>query len=265
MDAAPISAAADPVDPATAKLRLMCSYGGSIVPRPHDKSLCYAGGDTRIVAVDRRTTAASLSSLTSHLSRTLYNNRPFLLKYQLPDEDLDALVSVATDEDLQNMIDEQDRIVDSPRPSRIRLFLFPSKAESVGSALIDSKAESWFCDALKSTKMMQRGQSADSGLVNGLMGLDSDSCVEAQVESLSNEVKHGLDLGSVPESMVLETSSSFGSTSSSISMLNFPPIAAHGDDGVVNLQEKKVKVLTPGSIERYFSFLELFETISLWV
>ncbi|XP_057481081.1 protein PAL OF QUIRKY-like [Actinidia eriantha] len=252
MDAAPISAAAepDPVDPATSKLRLMCSYGGSIVPRPHDKSLCYAGGDTRIVAVDRRTTAASLSSLTSHLSRTLYNNRPFLLKYQLPDEDLDALVSVATDEDLQNMIDEQDRIVNSPRPSRIRLFLFPSKAESVGSALIDSKAESWFCDALKSTKIMQRGQSADSGLVNGLMGLDSDSCVEAQAESLSNEVKHGLDLGSVPESMVLETSSSFGSTSSSISMLNFPPIAAHGDDGVVNLQEKKVKVLTPGSIER---------------
>ncbi|PSS30599.1 Hyphal wall protein [Actinidia chinensis var. chinensis] len=249
MDTPPISTAADPGDPATSKLRLMCSYGGSIVPRPHNKSLCYAGGDTRIVAVDRRTTAASFSSLTAHLSHTLYNNRSFLLKYQLPDEDLDALVSVATDEDLQNMIDEHDRIVSSPRTSRIRLFLFPSKPESVGSALIDSKSESWFCDALKSTKIMQRRQSADSGLVNGLMGLDSDSCVEAQIESLSNEVKHGLDLGSVSESMVLETSSSFGSTSSSISMSNLPPIGAHGDDGGLNVQEKKAKVVSPGSME----------------
>nr|DAD27161.1 TPA_asm: hypothetical protein HUJ06_028629 [Nelumbo nucifera] len=30
----------------------MCTYGGHIVPRPHDKSLCYLGGDTVIVAVD---------------------------------------------------------------------------------------------------------------------------------------------------------------------------------------------------------------------
>ncbi|MEJ1538787.1 hypothetical protein, partial [Escherichia coli] len=29
------------------KLRLMCSYGGHIFPRPHDKTLCYVGGDTR--------------------------------------------------------------------------------------------------------------------------------------------------------------------------------------------------------------------------
>ncbi|KAL7232016.1 hypothetical protein ACSBR2_010102 [Camellia fascicularis] len=228
------------------KLRLMCSYGGHIVPRPHAKCLCYAGGDTRIVAVDRRTTATTLSSLTSHLSRTLYNNRPFLLKYQLPNDDLDSLISVTTDEDLHNMLEELDRISCSPTPSRIRLFLFPSKPESVGSAILDPKAESWFCDALKSTKIMQRGQSADSELVNGLMGLDrgapSDSSVEAQVESLR-------DLSSVPESMVLETSSSFGSTGSSISMSNLPPIGVHGDDGGVNFQDKKIKVASPGSVE----------------
>ncbi|XP_058185263.1 protein PAL OF QUIRKY [Rhododendron vialii] len=204
------------------KLRLMCSYGGHILPRPHDKSLCYAGGDTRIVAVDRRTTASSLSSLLSHLSKTLLNTTattnvtPFSLKYQLPDEDLDSLVSVATDDDLHNMIEELDRIERSPKPARVRLFLFPSKPDSdSGFGMDSSKAESWFCDALKSVKIMQqRGpRDGDSG----------------------------------PESIVLETNSSFGSTGSSISMSNLPPIGV--EDGGVNGQERKVKVTSPDSIE----------------
>ncbi|XP_059643360.1 protein PAL OF QUIRKY [Cornus florida] len=230
------------------KLRLMCSYGGHIVTRPHNKSLCYAGGDTRIVAVDRSTTAATLSSLTAHLSRALYNNRPFTLKYQLPNEDLDSLISVTTDEDLHNMLEENDRIVSSPNPSRIRLFLFPLKPESIGSVLLDPKAESWFCDALKGTKIMQRGQSAESGLVNGLMGLDFLGPSDSSVESLS-EAKNGLDQSNVPESMALETSSSFGSTSSSISMSNLPPIGVHCEDGGVNLQNNKVKMPLSGSME----------------
>ncbi|MCI32146.1 putative serine/threonine-protein kinase tsuA-like, partial [Trifolium medium] len=48
------------------KLRLLCSYGGHIMPR--DNSLYYVGGDTRIVAVDRH---SSLTHLCSHLSRNL--------------------------------------------------------------------------------------------------------------------------------------------------------------------------------------------------
>lgn len=75
-----------------------------------------------------------------------------------------------------------------------------------------SKAESWFCDALKGVKIMQREQCG--------------------------------------ESIVLETSSSFGSTGSSISMSNLPPIGVV-EDGGVNGLEKKVKVSSPNSIERY--------------
>ncbi|KAL0360459.1 UNVERIFIED_CONTAM: hypothetical protein Sradi_3730400 [Sesamum radiatum] len=60
------------------KLRLMCNYGGHIVPRPHDKTLCYGGGDTRIIVIDRHT---SLSVLHHRLSKTLLHtgsneNRP---------------------------------------------------------------------------------------------------------------------------------------------------------------------------------------------
>ncbi|CAI0396198.1 unnamed protein product [Linum tenue] len=131
-----------------AKLRLMCSYGGHIIPRPHDKSLCYVGGETRIVAVERNSTVASLSA---RLSRTLpLNGRPFTLKYQLPNEDLDSLVSVATDEDLENLIEEYDRITGASSSSpRIRLFLFFSKPVTAAS-MGDLKSESWFFDALNS-------------------------------------------------------------------------------------------------------------------
>lgn len=269
------TAVTDPLPPlptANSKLRLMCSYGGHIVPRPQSKSLFYAGGETRIVAIDRRTTAASLSALVAHLSRTLFNNRPFHLKYQLPNEDLDSLISVTTDEDLQNMLEEHDRVssVASGTPSRIRLFLFPVKPESLGSALFDPKAESWFGDALKNTGIVQRGQSADSGLGRELLALDiggspdSNVLLETQVESLSNSGTGVVGGGSsngvesketagVPESLVLETSSSFGSTSSSISMSNSPAIGIRCEDGGSGLLEKKIRVPSSTSIERCIS------------
>nr|DAD30359.1 TPA_asm: hypothetical protein HUJ06_009210 [Nelumbo nucifera] len=102
-----------------AKLRLMCSYDGHIVPRPHDKSLCYLGGDTRIAVVDRH---SSLADLSAHLSRSLLNGSSFTLKYQLPNEDLDSLISITTDQDVENMMEGYDH----------------TSASSIGSLLDDS-------------------------------------------------------------------------------------------------------------------------------
>ncbi|XP_057784044.1 protein PAL OF QUIRKY [Salvia miltiorrhiza] len=238
----PTAAATSPRPPlAPPKIRLMCSYGGHIVPRSHDKSLYYAGGETRIVSVDRRSTAASLPVLSAHLSRTLFGNRPFLLKYQLPDEDLDSLISVISDEDLANMLEEHDRITP---PARIRLFLFAVKPESVGSALLGPKSDSWFCDALKSTGILHKGQSADCGL---LMGIGPD--LEPLVESAgAGESKMGA------ESLVLETNSSFGSTGSSFSMSNSPPIAiANCDEKGLNLLDRKNRVPSSASFESDYS------------
>ncbi|CAH1431350.1 unnamed protein product [Lactuca virosa] len=141
------------------KLRLMCSSGGHIVPRPHDKTLCYVGGETRMVVVDRHTT---LLDLTNRLSKTLLRSSSastptpiastsFTLKYQLPSEDLDSLISVTTDEDLENMIEEYERLNSSSagsKSSRLRLFLFPTKLESVSSITSflenTTKSEDWF-------------------------------------------------------------------------------------------------------------------------
>ncbi|XP_065881291.1 RAF-like serine/threonine-protein kinase PRAF [Euphorbia lathyris] len=247
----------------SSKLRLMCSYGGHIVPRPHDKSLCYVGGDTRIVVVDRHTT---LSSLSSRLANTLLNGRAFTLKYQLPSEDLDSLISVTTDEDLENMIDEYDRTnsnaANSGKPSRLRLFLFPLKpdsSQSIGPILeSNAKSEDWFLNALNGAAgLLNRGFS-DSASVNCLLGLDDDSLNGntnldlvgggvRDVEALQKNVKQGQDVHSVPDSPMLENSSSFGSTSSSPSLANLPPIRVHVEDGSVGaggirgvLQDQKV-------------------------
>ncbi|XP_027364167.1 uncharacterized protein LOC113871321 [Abrus precatorius] len=250
----------EPFPPASTKLRLMCSYGGHIVPRPHDKSLCYVGGDTRIIVVERNT---SLADLSTRLSKTFLNGRTFTLKYQLPNEDLDSLISVTTDEDLENMIDEYDRTTaanSSVKPSRIRLFLFPTKPDSTHSIppqILDTSAKSddWFLNALNGAGLLNRGFS-DSASVNCLLGLD-DEVAGNNLEPGSRDVAEGggssqpgsfgngknlkQDVHSVPDSPMLETTSSFGSTSSSPSLANLPPIRVHVEDGGgVRVQDQKV-------------------------
>ncbi|KAI3780412.1 hypothetical protein L2E82_10393 [Cichorium intybus] len=217
------------------KLRLMCSFGGHIIPRPHDKSLCYMGGDTRIVVADRHT---SLADLCSRLSTTLLHGRQFTLKYQLPSEDLDSLVSLTSDEDLDCMIEEYDRLNasnPSTKPSRLRLFLFLSKPEtaaSMGSLLDDAKSETWFVDALNGAGLLPRGLS-DSATTNidnllehkdGGIQEDRDNYTETEIQRRRLDVQFNL-----PDSPLMETSSSFGSTSSSPSMSNLPPIKVRVD------------------------------------
>ncbi|KAG6752903.1 hypothetical protein POTOM_042943 [Populus tomentosa] len=229
-----------------AKLRLMCSYGGHIIPRPHDKTLCYVGGETRMVAIDRH---SSLPTLSSRLSRTLLNGRPFTLKYQLPHEDLDSLVSVTTDEDLDNMIEEYDRINASSSalsPTRIRLFIFFNKPEttaSMGSLLDDAKSETWFVDALNGSGLVPRNLS-DSATLECLVTLDNDQDLEAQAEGVGgenkkakNELLHEVHT-TLSDSPVVEKNSSFGSSSSSPSMTNLPPIRVRVEDPRVGVEEQ---------------------------
>lgn len=99
------------------KLRLLCSYGGRIMPLPPEKSLYYIGGESRLVVVPHD---ISISDFFKLLSDKIHSGRSFSLKYKLPGCDLDSLITVADNDDLQNMIAEYD----STRLRRIRLFLF---------------------------------------------------------------------------------------------------------------------------------------------
>lgn len=242
-----------------AKLRLMCSYGGHIMPRPHDKSLCYVGGDTRIVVIDR---SSSLKDLCFRLSRTILNGRPFTLKYQLPNEDLDNLITVTSDEDLDNMIEEYDRITASastmkPSSSRLRVFLFFTKPEStlsMGSLLDDAKSETWFVDALNNSGILSRGMSDSAGesFVNldNVPASDSSNNLESQAESLTllennnnnnNKVNNVFDVVNVVNSTpILENSSS--SSSLSPSMENLPPIRVRVDENAGRRLQQENKV-----------------------
>ncbi|KAI3849491.1 hypothetical protein MKX03_019402 [Papaver bracteatum] len=145
------------------RVKFMVSYNGKIQPRQHDNQLTYVGGETKILAVERN---AKFGTVISKLS-AICDFDTVNLKYQLPGEDLDALVSVTNDEDLEHMMMEYDRLNrSSPKPARLRLFLFPvrSNSSSLASSAKDGGSakgnQQWFVDAFNSAQILQSIDSA---------------------------------------------------------------------------------------------------------
>ncbi|CAN6450200.1 unnamed protein product [Victoria cruziana] len=101
------------------RVKFLCSFGGSILPRPQDGKLRYVGGETRIVSVPRDVKFVELMAKMKELFDSVS-----LLKYQQPDEDLDALVSVVNDDDVINMMEEYDKFGQGDGFTRLRMFLF---------------------------------------------------------------------------------------------------------------------------------------------
>lgn len=108
-------------DSSSKKMKVLCSFGGKILPRPSDGKLRYVGGDTRIIRIDKDISWQELMQKTL----TVYN-QSHTIKYQLPGEDLDALVSVSCDEDLQNMMEECSFLEGGEGSQKLRVFLFSS-------------------------------------------------------------------------------------------------------------------------------------------
>ncbi|KAG6421949.1 hypothetical protein SASPL_118509 [Salvia splendens] len=130
--------------PPNYKVKFMCSYGGKIHPRPHDNQLSYIGGETKILSVDRN---IKFGSLLSKLV-ALCDNDSISFKYQLPGEDLDALISVTNDDDLEHMMHEYERLYRiSPKPTRLRIFIFTTLNQS-----LNSSTRSFGSDEVKSEK-----------------------------------------------------------------------------------------------------------------
>ncbi|PWA94538.1 Phox/Bem1p [Artemisia annua] len=103
------------------KVKFLCSYGGKILPRPSDGALRYVGGDTRIIGVPRN---VGFNELVQKMFDSYGRN--VVIKYQLPDEDLDALVTVSRPDDLENMMEEYDKLCErcSDGSAKLRVFLF---------------------------------------------------------------------------------------------------------------------------------------------
>ncbi|KAI3991749.1 hypothetical protein MKX01_038147 [Papaver californicum] len=106
-------------------VKFLYSYGGKILPRYPDGKLRYNGGETRVLSVDHA--SISYSELMVKLCELC--GLSVSLKCQLPNEDLDALVSIKSDEDLINVMEEYDLASkEKSSPSKIKAFLFPLKS-----------------------------------------------------------------------------------------------------------------------------------------
>ncbi|KAK1367312.1 dual specificity protein kinase splB [Heracleum sosnowskyi] len=106
-------------DDSSKKIKVLCSFGGKILPRPKDGKLRYVGGETRIIRISKEISWENIWQK----SRAVYR-QTHTIKYQLPGEDLDALVSVSSDEDLQNMVEECNVLGDGDGLKKLRMFLF---------------------------------------------------------------------------------------------------------------------------------------------
>ncbi|KAL4367766.1 hypothetical protein GQ457_05G029690 [Hibiscus cannabinus] len=242
-----------PNDAHHTRVRFMCSFGGKILPRPHDNQLRYVGGDTRIVAVHRSTSFASLITKLSKLSGI----GNLSVKYQLPNEDLDALITVTTDEDLENMMEEYERLAQNqnPRLARLRLFLFSngdvSRTSSISSLLDGSvNREHWFLDALNSgaNSGLERGRSEVSSIVSEvpdyLFGFDNSDEVQVRGPKLgTRQLLHDNVSASDPGSPAPVVSSSpYCSTSSAPvapSMPDLPPVKTKPDKPEPGFESKQ--------------------------
>ncbi|GMJ12883.1 hypothetical protein like AT5G09620 [Hibiscus trionum] len=159
--------------PQNYKAKFMCSYGGKIHPRPHDNQLAYIGGETKILAVERTIKFSSMISKLSALCGGGDGEVSF--KYQLPGEDLDALISVTNDDDLEHMMHEYDRLYRaSAKQARMRLFIFPP-TDPAGFGSEGAKSErDRFVEALNSgpTPGVEKHVAVPTNNVDYLFGLE---------------------------------------------------------------------------------------------
>ncbi|KAH6825287.1 Octicosapeptide/Phox/Bem1p family protein [Perilla frutescens var. hirtella] len=116
-----------PVNSHKLTLKFLCSYGGRILPRYPDGKLRYHGGETQLLV---------------KLAEMFGNS--VTLRCQLPTEDLDALVSITSNEDLANLVEEYDRAAAaSPSSSlKIRAFLSAPKTTKKSSSSPSSSPSS---------------------------------------------------------------------------------------------------------------------------
>ncbi|CAA2956686.1 uncharacterized protein LOC111410690 [Olea europaea subsp. europaea] len=182
--------------PSNYKVKFTCSYGGQIHPRPNDNQLSYIGGETKILSVDRN---IKFSSLLSKLVG-LCDSDNISFKYQLPGEDLDALISVTNDDDLEHMMHEYDRLYRvSPKPSRLRIFIFTSPDQSTNSSV-----QSFGSDDPKSEKE-RFVEALNSGPVMTAPPVAAVTAVSSQPPPANNNVDYlfGLEkgVGMVPQQL----------------------------------------------------------------
>ncbi|KAE9596992.1 hypothetical protein Lal_00007472 [Lupinus albus] len=145
-------------------IKFLCSYAGKILPRHPDGKLRYVGGHSRVLSVDRTIPFSELLLKLEELCGTSVSH----LRCQLPAEDLDALVSISSDEDLANLIEEYDHA-----PSlKVRVFLSPPRFLNKVS-MTPSPSLSKSTSSTSSTSSSTSSSSSHHSATGGASGLKS--------------------------------------------------------------------------------------------
>lgn len=157
-------------DSSSTNMKILCSFGGKILPRPSDGKLRYVGGDTRIIRISKDISWQELVQKTAKIY-----NQPHTIKYQLPGEDLDALVSVSCEEDLQNMKEECNLLKGGEGSQKFRMFLFSTSElddTHFGLGSVEGDSEIHYVVAVNGMDLGSRRDSSGNGLesisANGL-------------------------------------------------------------------------------------------------
>ncbi|KAK8481339.1 hypothetical protein V6N13_144675 [Hibiscus sabdariffa] len=230
------------------KVKILCSFGGKILPRPSDGVLRYVGGQTRIISLRRD---VSFNDFVQKMVDAY--GQPVVIKYQLPDEDLDALVSISSLDDLDNMMDEYDKVVErsSDGSAKLRVFLF-SASELDPSGMVQ------FGDLIDNG---QKYVEAVNGIVEGSAGGITRKESLASLASTRNsdfsgsEAVDSIGAGQGDASGAPSTSmlSPEGNSATSVDtgpkiMVVDPNPAAHADGAAVNLGIPVVKSAPPQTL-----------------
>ncbi|GJT19913.1 serine/threonine-protein kinase EDR1-like protein [Tanacetum coccineum] len=216
-------------------IKILCSFGGKILPRPSDGKLRYVGGDTRIIRIRRDISWRDLWQKAV----ALYNET-CSIKYQLPGEDLDALVSVSCDEDLQNMMEECNLLGDAEASKKLRMFLFSlTDLDDTHFGLVNS------------------GGNSDVQFLVAVNGLDIGSRTNLNVQNaddmnISNNVPPLADISSsMPVSMPPNSSGAYENHNQMqhapvpLSSSDNPSAVQLNYDGLVGQQQSLIKKPVP--------------------
>ncbi|XP_039123171.1 uncharacterized protein LOC120259616 [Dioscorea cayenensis subsp. rotundata] len=173
------------------KLKLLCSFGGKILPRPGDGQLRYVGGETRIISIRKKLSWRELVQKTSSIC-----NQPHTIRYQLPGEDLDALISVSSDEDLQNMMEEYHGLEKADGSQRLRIFLIPlneSESCSLDTRALHNSSEYHYVVAVNNILDASLHKSSSGNSLSSQWGYQLDGSPRFQNDSHGFAVSEATD------------------------------------------------------------------------
>lgn len=99
------------------RMKFLCNFGGRFLPRPIDGKLRYVGGEKHLIQISQGMSWQGLICKTTKLIRQAH-----IVKYHLPGEQVNVLISVASDDDVHHMVDEC--IVLEESKERPAMYLF---------------------------------------------------------------------------------------------------------------------------------------------